>query len=212
MERSTRPLTKQQRDELRALVAPSAVLFRAVLFILAGLLVGKLFHVLQVLLGGSEGVPWWLLPTAAVMLWLFLRAGRWTGGWKLRRRVRQDLAGGQASVLRIEAVSAIEIEEVEDEGPGFVVDTAAGDRVVFAGQYLASAKRRGFPWREFEILEAPSCGVFFGLRKLGEPLEVADRRPPLGLRQARELGLLDHSYVILDARGRAILEGESDGD
>ena len=206
VDRSTRPLTRKQIAELRGVVAPSTVLFRAVLLLLVGAVAAKLFHVAQQLLGAAAGSWWWVIPTSLVLVALYLRAGRWTGGRELRRRVRRDLAGGLASALRIEAVSAVEIAEQEDEGPTFVLRTAGGETVVFAGQYLEGAKSRGFPWRDFLVLEAPESRIFFALLKLGEPLAIRATLPPLSYRQGRELGVCDRRYVVLDERGSSILE------
>ncbi len=189
--------------ELRELVAPSTMVLRAVLFLLAGAGVGWLCRLLQQLLG--VGGWWWLLPTLATMGALFHYAKRWTGGAELRRRVRRDLAEGEAAVTRVEAVSAIGFAEQEDEGPAWVVECAGGEMLLFAGQYLDRLERRGFPWREFAIVEAPYSGRFFGLEKLGEPLESVARREPLTYEQARDLGTFERSYVVLDARGREVL-------
>lgn len=203
METSRRPLKKKEVEELRGLVAPSTTIFRAFLFVLAGVAAGWLFHLLQRLLGVDGW--WWLIPTIGGMAVLFRRAKRWTGGADLRRRVQRDLAEDEARVTRAAAVSAIGFAEHEDEGPAWVIECASGETLLFAGQYLDRLERRGFPWRQLAIVEAPHSGRFLGLEQLGEPLEAVQRRRPLTFEQARDLGSFERSWLLLDARGRAIL-------
>jgi hypothetical protein len=200
-----RPLTKKQLAELRAYVAPSTAVFRVVLFALLAGIVGILFRVAQKILFGELEVPWWLLPAAAVMLWLYLRLSRWTGGSSLRRRIKSDIAGGNAAVQRIEAMSAIEFEEQEDEGPAFLVSTRDGQAILFAGQYLVGPKSWGFPWLSFEIIEAPASCLFLGIEKLGDPLSKLGKRAPLSYDQLSAVGSFDKEYVFLDEEARIML-------
>ncbi|RZV39078.1 MAG: hypothetical protein EX272_01270 [Chromatiales bacterium] len=203
MQQETRKLTKKEREELESLVALSTQVGRAVLFLVAVTAIGAVFRALQGLV--SIDVPAWVLPTAAFGYWLYRRAGRWTGGPELRRRVRRDIDQGEARVTVIEPVDITEFEELEDEGPSYVIRTAGDDWLLLSGQEMLRHKRRGFPWSQFGVVEAPSSGVFFGLRKTGDSVPVTRTLPPMAYDLARDLGTFERTFVVLDEAGRALL-------
>jgi hypothetical protein len=97
--------------------------------------------------------PFWLLPTIAVAIALYVRSKRWTGGRDLREDIRADLRANSARVYHVQVRDAIVFEEQEDEGPIVFVLTDGGETLVFTGQDLARQVARGFPWRELEVRE-----------------------------------------------------------
>ena len=200
METSVRPLTPAQGAELRGYVAWGVSVFRAVVFLAAVLAVAGLLRAAhdRLLPAGVQHDLWWLLPGAAFAFTLYRRARRWTGGRGFRAKVRADLSQGVAAVHRVVAVEALEVEQREDEGPAYFLRLAGGETMVFAGQYLEACMRRGFPWREFEIVEAPSSGVFFGIIPRGEKLTPSGRRPPLTWQEFKQFRLANRNYAIVD--------------
>ncbi|NIP58783.1 MAG: hypothetical protein GWM92_10725, partial [Gemmatimonadetes bacterium] len=99
------------------------------------------------LLDRRLGLPVWAVGTLLFGIWLYSRAGRWTGGSELRDRIRRDLERGELARRRVVVVEAVEAPEVEDEGPVFFVREEDGQLLFFAGQRLSREKGRGFPWR-----------------------------------------------------------------
>lgn len=192
------PLRKKERQELEGYVGWAPVAGRAGLFVIA---VGAVALVSRALLGAASASnpalaspTWWIVPTAAVGAFLFWRARRWTGGRELRERIRQDLEAGNAAVHTLHVVEGILIEELEDEGPLVYVQTELSGVVRFAGQYLDREVRRGFPWPQITIREAPSSRVFFGV--WGTEGEVPlIRRGPLTRMEAATLGPFDEEYM-----------------
>jgi len=204
MDESYRKLTKAEREELASIVAVSTQIGRAVLFVLAVIFLAGVFRILQTLL--PIDAPAWIVPTALLAWLLYRRSGRWTGGREFRRKVAADLADGNARILKLEAVEAIEFEEHEDEGPTYAIRTADEQWVMFSGQDMLSHKRRGFPWTEFGVAEAPHSGLFFGLEKNGDPVPVARTLPPLAYETARDIGTFARTAVVLDKPGSVLLE------
>ena len=202
MDASRRPLTKKQRQELKGYVAWSTALFRGLLFLAVMGVVGWLFRAVHSQLADEDSPfaheVWWILPLSALALALYMRAGRWTGGRALRKKIRADLAAGQAAVRRVVAVDAIEVEEQEDEGPAFFVLTDEGQTMLFAGQYLGRLKGKGFPWKAFDILEAPESRRFFGIASAGDRLPPSDRRPPFTWEEAKAFRALKGEYQVLE--------------
>ena len=82
---------------------------RALLFLVALIVVGAVCRRVQQWLP-LRG-PYWLLPTIAAGLVLYVRARRWTGGRELRRRIRLDLEANAAVVHRVLVQDAILFEE-----------------------------------------------------------------------------------------------------
>ncbi len=208
-----RQLSRRQAAELRGYLAVSTIAFRAIVFVVA---VGLAAFALRTMLKAAASFgpalshpAWWALPTCALSLWLYRRSSRWTGGHAFRAQVRQDLARGRLAVRKVEAVDAVAFEEVEDCGPGYIILTQDGRTLLFDGQYLDAYKRRGFPWKSFEIREGPESAVFFGLRRLGDRLPVAAELPGLSFAERKGLGSFNKPYQnvevdfqALKARGR----------
>ena len=202
MRETFEPFTKKQRDELKGYVAWSITLFRAAIFAAAVSFVGWLLSLAHSSV--SRRYPavghdaWWIVPVVGFALALYVRAGRWTGGRALRAAVSRDLEKGQASIRRVVAIDAIEIEEQEDEGPAYFILTDDRTTMLFAGQYLARLKSKGFPWKGFDIREAPHSKTFFGITPAGDRLTPSARRPPLTWEEARTFGVFKGNYRIVD--------------
>lgn len=170
-------LTGGERRELEGYVASSTALFRVFLFLLAAVVIGALSWRIQSWLSITQS--WWLLAPVIFAALLFGRSRRWTGGREFRRGVRADLAANRARVYVVRVVDAIEVQEVEDEGPTFFLKTDGGETLVMAGQYLDPYRARGFPWRLFEIREGYDSGSFLGLKRIGERIKPSMVRGPL---------------------------------
>ena len=195
---SYRKLKARERSELVGFVSPWIWAFRAALFVIAGALAGWAAYTLEnALLPASLPRLVWLLPTTLFAAWLYVRSRRWTGGPEFREKVRKDIQEGVACRLHVEVAAAVEFEGSGDSGPTFVITTASGEALLFCGQDYARRKAKGFPWREFEVLDAPHSKVFFALNRLGEPFKEVARRAPLTYRQARELGCFQRSFAPL---------------
>lgn len=191
-----RPLNRRQLQELRGYVALSTTIGRTALFLVGVGLVGLLSWAFARQLIPSAG-HWWSLAPLTFGAWVFRAAGRWTGGPEFRRLVKRDIAGGVAAVRRVSAVDAIEIEEAEDEGPSYFILTNQGLTLYIGFQELDRHKSRGFPWTEFEIVEAPNSGTFFSLRKTGGKLEPSAARRQLPWGELKQIGF-NKRYRILD--------------
>ena len=205
MTRKTRKLSKSERDELAGIVAWSTQVFRAVLFLLAVAILGAAFHALFDLV--NIEAPIWTVPTAILAYLLFRRAARWTGGSTFRRLVRRDLEQNEAQVTEIRPVEVIEIEELEDEGPSYIIKTDDKEWILLSGQEMLPYKRRGFPWSRFSADEAPNSGVFFGLSKTGDSIPTDRTLPPLSYELARDLGSFNRTLVFLDKHRRGLIAG-----
>ena len=202
MDTSHRPLTSKQRKELEGYISRSTAALRAFLFFIAAWLIAKSFKFIHHLVMGSfppvSSDLFWIVPSFLIVWLLYVKSGQWTGGGEFRARVKADLAKGESVAYKVEALEAVEVEEREDEGPSYYIKTAGGATLLMAGQYLDGYKRGGFPWIAFEIIESPNAKVFFGLRKLGEPLATIQLRDPLTADQARELGVVGSEYQFLE--------------
>lgn len=181
------PLTGRERTELHGYVTWTAVAGRALLFAAALVGVGAVCRRVQQWLQLSG--PFWLLPTIAAGLFLYVRSRRWTGGHELRRHIRLDLEANAAVVHHVQVQDAILFEEAEDEGPLVFLLTDTNETLVFTGQELSRDVVRGFPWREFEIRESAHSRRFLGLKRLGEPLRPSAVKAPLSPDQLKQLGL-----------------------
>ena len=185
---NVRPLTRKQREELKGYISRSTEWFRAFVFMLAlgiALLLARVANAILVAIVPSiRDDLWWVAAVLLVGVAVFLIARHWSGEKTFRANVRKDLAEGVVTVWPIVAVEAIEVAEGEDEGPSYFILTGDGRTALLWGQYLERYKRRGFPWTEFEILEAPHSRTFFGLVRVGDKLEPSLRRAKLGGVQA----------------------------
>jgi hypothetical protein len=209
MNTTYRPISKRRLAELKGYVAWSTVVFRAALFAAA---IGGFAWLARSVhlrvgqpLGDSALV--WLVPALVAAVALYLVAGRWTGGRALRAALRKDIAGGVAAVHHVVAIDAVEVEEGEDEGPSFFILADDGKAYLFAGQYLAPYKRKGFPWKAFEILEAPQSKMFFGLVSRGEKLAPSASRAPFTWDEYKAFASFKGGYAVVDVDFDALKEG-----
>ncbi len=203
MKITDRPFTKKEREELESYVALYIQLLRAVLFLVFIVIVGTFFRAIEFgLLGNSY---YFLIPTAIAAALIYLRSKRWTGGAELRRKILEDLKAGNARVLILEPVTVVEIEEVEDEGPSYIIEDKNGDTVLLTGQHLDEAKHKRFPWSRIAIVEAPQSSMFLSVKKAGSPVPVTSKRAALPYETAKQLGCFDRSYIILDEAGKSLL-------
>jgi hypothetical protein len=213
MEASYRKLTRQQREELQGYIAWGTTAFRFILFLGGLFLVGAIFRFLQSLASkvwpGASSHLWWVVPTLILGVALYRRSRAWTGGTELREKVRNDLSRDVAAVYRIAVKEALQIEEREDEGPGFFLRTADDRTMLFAGQYLEKYVRKGFPWTAFEIIESPESKMLLGLKSLGDRLEPLRRRSPLSWEEARQSGILKKKYVFIDGDASSIWRADA---
>jgi hypothetical protein len=194
METREEPLTQEERIELQGYVSWGTRLSRVMISLIAVAAAGGVFWRLQALTAIQE--PWWLLPTALIGAFLWIRSPRWTGGSELRNRILQDLSGGVALVQTARVEDAILFEEHEDEGPTVILKLSSGETVGFAGQYLDDLVDRGFPWSVFEIRETPHARMCLRIKKRGGPIEPSLVRPQLSFSTLKTLGLIEAWKIL----------------
>lgn len=204
MEIIEKPLSKQQREELEQFVSISTTILRASIFAIFIGLLGAILRGIQI--KTFDAPPIWLAATAIIGVAIYVRSKKWTGGSELRRKIRQDLEAGVSRVTVIEPAFVTEIEELEDEGPSYIIVTRAGESVLLTGQWLVWIKKRKFPWSKFEITEAPASGHFFGVQNRGDPIPVSQKRDPLAYEQAKALGCFHSNYILLDDGAKKLLQ------
>jgi hypothetical protein len=217
IERTRRPFTDEERDLLHQISQPArglrsplrladllvhGFILTAGVFLVAMLSIGVLLTVVLLwfvspaaprsvvalcLLGPS------VIVTACVCWRTFSRRAT------SEREIEHDLRDGQAEELHVTASEVVELEEFEDEGPGFFFDVGDGRLLFMQGQYLddyvsvdessrdppaeqaiadgsvSTARTPRFPCREFEMVRAPLCGEVLALRCLGDYLSPSRR-------------------------------------
>ena len=202
MQTSFEPFTKKQKSQLEGYVSLTVRTVRGILFLGIVFLVGASLGSIHSSFAPKQGIfsvpEWWIVPSLAFTCWFFYRWRRWTGGGRGVTRIREDLARGEAAVHHVEALEAIEVEELEDEGPSYFILTTGREVLYLSGQWLDREKRRGFPWKTFDIVEAPVSRTFFGIKKTGERLQPAYVRKALDWDTLKRFKSFSGRYRILD--------------
>ena len=175
-----RPMTAEERDLLKALSGAQGqgcldVSARYFICLVGGPVLGMLVAAMPLSLLKRAGK----LPDAVLLLVLAagtllgfvvgLRVVLWEARTARETRARHEvaLARGQVEVLRCEAADAVELMELEDEGPGFFVDVGGGEVLFLQGQYLMEMD---FPCRRFEVIRLPNGGEILDVRCDGDRL------------------------------------------
>ena len=201
-----RPMTAKQKQEMWKYVGWPASVGRLVLFIMvAFFLTGSLRYLVEHAKPNTHYL-WWGVPSLLVMVFIYIRSRRWTGGRAFRQQAKADIAQGFVAIHQIDAVEVIEVKEREDEGPSFFIKTADGQVILFSGQYLGRLKKQRFPWRSFEIIEAPSSKVFFGLKKLADPLFPSFIRQPFTENELKRFECKKYKTIEVDLESLKIME------
>jgi len=211
MQTTYHSMTARQKAELRGYVALGTSVGRGALLVVFALcLTGAMRYLVEHTKPGAHYL-WWVVPSLLVMGFVFVRSKRWTGGREFRQWVRADRAQGTVAAHRIDAVDIIEVEEREDEGPSYFVRTADGQIILLTGQFLEPFKSRGFPWRSFEIIEAPKSKLFFDLKELDAPLPPSFIRQPFTQGERQQFRCRKYRVVEADFESLKIREAQSTG-
>src|SRR5512140_39606 len=117
-------LTRRERRELENYLSPWGGVFRIALFVAPITFVAFMSWRIQVAV--SQHGLWWLAPPALFGIVLYYFGRRWTGGKEYVEQIRADLAANSVEVLIVNVVDAIEVEEMEDEGPTYFLKTDDG--------------------------------------------------------------------------------------
>jgi hypothetical protein len=202
-------MSKRQRDELRGYVAFGPNAFRALLFLLA---VGAAALTLRAIhrrfvQSSLDSDAIWLLPSIALAVALYRYGARWTGGRAFRAAVRRDLARGEVAVHRVVARDAIGLEQQGDEGPAWFIRTDDDTTILFAGQYLETYVRKGFPWTVIDIVETPEARVFLRLESAGEKLAPSVTHAPSEGADLRAITGRVKNHEVVDLDFDALKEG-----
>ena len=183
---------------MRAYVAWGTLAARAVLLLVLGICVAAILRAVIEHTKSGVHFSWWAIPTVLVMVFIYFRSRRWTGGRDLRLKIKADLEQGTLAVHRIHVADVIEVQEREDEGPSYFVKTADGQVFVFSGQYLDGYRTKGFPWKAFEIAEAPASRIFFGLTRLDASVAPSFTREPFDSDEARQFRCRNYGCIDID--------------
>lgn len=201
MQTTYEPLTKKRRAELQDYVSWPIRIVRAVLFLVVIGLAGAGFKALHAAFAPKHGLASseaaWIIPSFAFAVWFIFPWRRWTGGNRIPD-VRLDLARGEMAIHHVEVMDAIEIQESEDEGPSYFLLTSNKEVLYFSGQWLDREKRKGFPWKSFEIHEGPLSKVFFGLKKTGDRFAPSFTRKALNWDTLKKYGAFNGKYRVLN--------------
>jgi hypothetical protein len=202
MQTSYEPLSSKQKAELRGYVSRAVRLVRAILFLAIAFLVTASLRSIHSSFAPHDGFfsypMWWFVPALTFMVWFYFPWRRWTGGKCGTRQIREDITRNVAAVHHIEVSDAIEVEEQEDEGPSYFILTSRQEVLYLSGQWLDHEKRKRFPWKNFDIVEAPGSKVFFGLKKAGEPFTPSYFRKALDWDSLKRFKTFSGRYCILD--------------
>lgn len=86
-------------------------------------------------------------------------------------RIQAALSHGGAQAKRVRAVAVVEIQEYEDEGPGYIYDVEDGKLLFLKGQqYYPVDESSPWPNTEFEIVRASEEDVWVGIFCHGDEL------------------------------------------
>lgn len=180
-----RPMTVQEKEVMKGLVygKPESVadkFIRGFIVLIgspmAGLLIaaaiGMVGERLGFLKSRSSVITFLKLSTILGFIFgiIMLTKDR-TGKKKVNKEYENDLKDGNVMVLSCQSNAVIEVEEFEDEGPGFFFEIDDGKIMFLQGQYLydhVDSKR--FPNKKFDVVKLPHSGVILDVVCKGDSL------------------------------------------
>lgn len=206
MKVESRPLTSDERAILVSLARPrrfSSIEWGGLLLLSTFAIWGLAYRGLRAIFPSFQNSG--LIFYGVVFLTVF------TCGWWYRIRksrqsaypeADQDLNQGKAEVTVLDIRKVVEVEELEDEGLGFYLETEEGKTLFLQGQYLYDLK--DFPSTRIEIVRAPNSRIVFDLKRLGSPLKVSSKLPPFTPKD-HELGVAHYDGDMLDQKIEEII-------
>jgi hypothetical protein len=177
----TRPLDDSEREALSRLISGAETRERR-----EPLLAGGLTFIVG---GGVALLAWpWdrglpsLVPIAIALIAGFLvfrRMRDYQARSKATTTLSADLAEGQAQVTTYEAVDAILVEELDDEGSQYFLELRDGRILFVAGQYLYECEDDArFPNTRFQAVRTARSGHLLAFNCLGAYLPPSSRLRP----------------------------------
>lgn len=125
---------------------------------------GRLITNEPLLIAVSFGLACIVLPAFLLRIWPAPKGKR-------SKPMQDALWDGELVTLAYEARSVAQIEEMEDEGLHFLVETDTGETLFLSGQYLYGPVERGvFPSEQVRIFKNKKTDLFYGLEPVGPPL------------------------------------------
>jgi hypothetical protein len=199
---NTIPLTIKEIKELREMISLKTYLLRLFIYALIVILITIPIRAIQNSLLEIH-FPIWIIISAICTGYLLLKSKKWTGGSELRKQIKKEIKDGVAYTTQCSIKDAIEVEEQEDEGPSFYIQTDNEMVYLFSGQYLDTYNTKGFPWEKFVIIETPSKQIF-KLKKEGKNFKVNKKRKPFTWDEIKEVG--KDKYQIVNKQFDEILK------
>jgi hypothetical protein len=146
---------------------------------LIGVLLSRLLHWLGVP-GPTERlitlIVFYAGPVIGFLLGLCLlvayAVGSATEQLAARQAIARDLADDQVEVLRCTVLDAVEVDGLEDTGPGYFLDLGDSTLLYLQGQYLDEfVEQDRFPNREIRIVRTPHAELSLSFECSGEGFE-----------------------------------------
>jgi len=107
----------------------------------------------------------------------------------------QELMEGNAEVSTFEIRKAVQVEEFEDEGIGFYLETGDGKTLYLQGQYLYDFEN--FPSTRVEVVRTPKSRTRLIFKSFGSPLAVSSKLPAFTPKD-HEMGRAHYDGDLLD--------------
>ena len=202
METAYREFKDNEKECLRGYLSWQATSCRVFFFVIVALVLLKAFYAIYMYIGGH--IPslaqyhWWLGPAILCVCFIYWFFGKFINRPAFLKQVRKDLRCGKAAVHTINVDEVIEVSEMEDEGPAYIVRSDENETIIFSGQYLLKYKEKGFPWTTLEVAEAPTSKVFLGLRQVGAHLEPSLVRQQFSYADFKKFSCNKEYYKVLD--------------
>src|SRR5690554_576937 len=148
---NTIPLTNNELKELREIISLKTYLLRLFIYALIVILITIPFRAIQNSFLEIHFPIWIIIPVICIV-YLQIKSKKWTGGSELRKQIKKEIKDGVAYETQFSIKDVNEVEEQEDEGPSFYIQTDNDIVYLFSGQYLNNYKTSGFPWEKFVII------------------------------------------------------------
>lgn len=124
------------------------------------------------LIAVSFGLACVVVPAVLLRIWPAPKGKR-------SKPMQDALWDGELVTLAYEARSVAQIEEMEDEGLHFLVETDTGETLFLSGQYLYGPVERGaFPSEQVRLFRNQKTGLFYGIEPVGPRLASWPRYEP----------------------------------
>ena len=208
MKKIERKMTKNERDELEGFIAISTSCFRYGISLVLATIIFSIAYKINIWI--SPSLYWWWIPSLILVLFIFFKLEKFSGGMTFRRQVRKDLEKEKVLEETFCVNRIIKFPEGEDEGDAYLFEDDQKSVFILLGQESNSLRKK-FPFATIKVVKTIFSNHQLSISASGICEEKFISSKPLNDYSFDDLVFNSKSFAKIDYDFDAILKNLTTG-